>query len=84
MTTNIKAYRAAILHILADPAAVGVEQSYEYFEDGILLIENGKVAQVGAAAELLPKLAGVEIQHHRDALITPVSSTLISTTRRPA
>ena len=58
-----KAYRAAILHSLADPAVVGVEQSYEYFEDGILLIENGKVAQVGAADELLPKLAGVEIQH---------------------
>ncbi|MFN3767813.1 guanine deaminase [Ectopseudomonas guguanensis] len=71
MTTNTKAYRAAILHSLADPAEVGVEQSYEYFEDGILLIENGKVAQVGPAAELLPKLAGVEIQHYRDALITP-------------
>ncbi|AQZ33316.1 guanine deaminase [Pseudomonas sp. LPH1] len=71
MTTNIKAYRAAILHSLADPAVVGVEQSYQYFEDGILLIENGKVAQIGAAAELLPKLAGVEVQHHRDALITP-------------
>ncbi|MGA4321043.1 guanine deaminase [Ectopseudomonas hydrolytica] len=71
MTTNTKAYRAAILHSLADPAVVGVEQSYEYFEDGILLIENGKVAQVGPAAELLPKLAGVEIQHYRDALITP-------------
>ncbi|MDH1560109.1 guanine deaminase [Pseudomonas chengduensis] len=71
MTTNIKAYRAAILHSLADPAVVGVEQSYEYFEDGILLIENGKVAQVGAAAEVLPKLAGVEVQHYRDALITP-------------
>jgi guanine deaminase len=71
MTTNVKAYRAAILHSLADPAVVGVEQSYEYFEDGILLIENGKVAQVGAAAELLPKLAGVDVQHYRDALITP-------------
>ncbi|MFI8609052.1 guanine deaminase [Pseudomonas sp. NPDC077649] len=71
MTTNVKAYRAAILHSLADPAVVGVEQSYEYFEDGILLIENGKVVQVGAAAELLPKLAGVDVQHYRDALITP-------------
>ena len=71
MTTNIKAYRAAILHSLADPAVVGVEQSYQYFEDGILLIENGKVVQVGAAAELLPKLAGAEVQHYRDALITP-------------
>lgn len=71
MSNTRKAYRAAILHSLADPAVVGVEQSYEYFEDGILLIENGKVAQVGAADELLPKLAGVEIQHYRDALITP-------------
>lgn len=71
MSNTRKAYRAAILHSLADPAVVGVEQSYEYFEDGILLIENGKVAQVGAAAELLPKLAGIEVQHYRDALITP-------------
>lgn len=71
MSNTRKAYRAAILHSLADPAVVGVEQSYEYFEDGILLIENGKVAQVGAAAELLPKLAGVEITEYSDALITP-------------
>ena len=71
MTTNIKAYRAAILHSLADPAVVGIEQSYQYFEDGILLIENGKVAQIGAAAELLSKLTGIEVQHYRDALITP-------------
>ena len=71
MSNTRKAYRAAILHSLADPAVVGVEQSYQYFEDGILLIENGKVVQVGAAAELLPKLAGVEVQHYRDALITP-------------
>ncbi|WP_212629989.1 guanine deaminase [Pseudomonas sp. KB-10] len=71
MSNTRKAYRAAILHSLADPAVVGVEQSYEYFEDGILLIENGKVAQVGPAAELLPKLAGVEVTEYRDALITP-------------
>ena len=71
MSNTRKAYRAAILHSLADPAMVGVEQSYEYFEYGILLIENGKVAQVGAAAELLSKLTDVEVQHYRDALITP-------------
>lgn len=71
MSNTRKAYRAAILHSLADPAVVGAEQSYEYFADGILLIENGKVAEVGAAAELLPKLAGVEVRHYPDALITP-------------
>jgi guanine deaminase len=71
MTNTLKAYRAAILHSLADPAVVGVEQSYEYFEDGVLVIENGQVARVGHAAELLPTLKSVEITEYRDALITP-------------
>ncbi|NMY52193.1 guanine deaminase [Pseudomonas sp. WS 5011] len=71
MTSPVKAYRAAILHSIADPAVVGVEQSYEYFEDGLLLIENGQVANVGHAADLLPSLKGVEITEYRDALITP-------------
>ncbi|WP_405118043.1 guanine deaminase [Pseudomonas leptonychotis] len=71
MTNPVKAYRAAILHSIADPAVVGVEQSYEYFEDGLLVIENGQVAKIGPAADLLPTLKGVEITEYRDALITP-------------
>lgn len=71
MTSPVKAYRAAILHSIADPAVVGVEHSYEYFEDGVLVIENGLVAKVGHAADLLPSLKGVEITEYRDALITP-------------
>ena len=71
MTSPMKAYRAAILHSIADPAVVGVEQSYEYFEDGLLVIENSQVANVGHAADLLPSLKGVEITEYRDALITP-------------
>ncbi|MDP2748824.1 guanine deaminase [Pseudomonas sp.] len=71
MTSPVKAYRAAILHSIADPAVVGVEQSYEYFEDGLLVIDNGQVAKVGHAADLLPSLKGVEITEYRDALITP-------------
>ncbi|MDF3196254.1 guanine deaminase [Pseudomonas sp. 1928-m] len=71
MTSPVKAYRAAILHSIADPAVVGVEQSYEYFEDGVLVVENGQVAKVGHAADLLPTLKGVEITEYRDALITP-------------
>ena len=71
MTSPVKAYRAAILHSIADPAVVGVEQSYEYFEDGLLVIENGQVANVGHAADLLPSLKGVNITEYRDALITP-------------
>ncbi|UVE16411.1 guanine deaminase [Pseudomonas sp. LS44] len=71
MTSHVTAYRAAILHSLADPAEVGIEQSYEYFEDGVLIVENGRVIEVGPADQLLPKLQGIDVQEYRDALITP-------------
>ena len=67
-----KAYRAALLHCLADPREVGIEQSHEYFEDGLLVVEDGKIARIGAAADLLPTLAAdTEVVEYRDALITP-------------
>ncbi|SNT01017.1 guanine deaminase [Pseudomonas segetis] len=71
MSSPAKAYRASILHSLGDPAVVGIEQSYEYFEDGILLVEDGRVVKVGHAADLLDKLKGIEIVEYHDALITP-------------
>ena len=40
MTVTRKAYRAAILHSIADPAEVGIEASYEYFEDGLLVVDE--------------------------------------------
>ena len=35
---NQQAYRGNILHFLDDPDKVGERQSYEYFEDGLLII----------------------------------------------
>ncbi len=83
MTRNAKAYRAAILHSIADPAEVGVERSYEYFEDGLLLVEDGKVARLGDAEALLGEIGDVEVFEYRDALITPASSIPTSISRRP-
>ncbi|UZJ62142.1 guanine deaminase [Pseudomonas sp. KU26590] len=66
-----KAYRAAIIHSIADPADVAVEASYEYFEDGLMLVENGKIVALGNAEDLLKTLADdVEIVSYQDALIT--------------
>lgn len=75
MTTDIstakKAYRAAIIHSIADPADVAVEASYEYFEDGLMLVENGKILALGTAEDLLGTLADdIEIVTYQDALIT--------------
>lgn len=72
MNSSKKAYRAAILHSIADPAEVGPESSYEYFADGVMLVEDGKISAVGPASELLGKLgADVEVTEYKDALITP-------------
>ena len=72
MNTRKKAYRAAILHCIDDPAEVGIDASYQYFADGLMLVEDGKIAAIGAAEELLGNLdAGVEIVEYTDALITP-------------
>ncbi|MFV0456919.1 MAG: guanine deaminase [Pseudomonas sp.] len=70
--SQIKAYRAALLHCLADPREVGIEASHEYFEDGLLVVEGGKVVRNGHAADLLSTLpAGTEVIEYKDALITP-------------
>lgn len=72
MPLTRKAYRAAILHSIADPAVVGIEASYEYFEDGLLVTENGQISAVGPACELLASLpADIQVSHYQDALITP-------------
>ncbi|MBD8709430.1 guanine deaminase [Pseudomonas sp. CFBP 13711] len=71
MSTAKKAYRAAIIHSIADPAEVAVEASYEYFEDGLMLVENGKILALGTAEDLLGTLTDdVEIVSYQDALIT--------------
>ena len=60
MTVTRKAYRAAILHSIADPAEVGLEASHEYYEDGLLVVDDCRISAVGHASELLPTLdAGI-------------------------
>lgn len=64
-----QAYRARILHFLDEPAVAG-EGAWQYLEDGLLLVEQGRVAAVGSAAALLPGLA-VPVEHFPDHLILP-------------
>lgn len=67
-----KAYRASVFHCIADPGVVGAERSYEYFEDGLLVVEDGAVVEIGMAESLLPSLPSeVEVVHYENALITP-------------
>lgn len=63
------AYRASILHFLDDPDTS--VKAYEYFEDGILVVEDGKVSEVGEANALLASLQGTDIQDFSGKLIIP-------------
>jgi len=64
-----QAYRARILHFVDNPAVVG-EAAWQYYEDGLLLVEQGHIKAVGPADALLPGL-NVPVEHFPDHLIMP-------------
>jgi guanine deaminase len=67
-----KAFRAAILHCLNDPGPRADNSAVEYFDDGLLLVEDGYVKELGPARELLAGLGGdVSLIEQRDKLIVP-------------
>ena len=66
------AFRASILHFLADPGADETAPAAQFFEDGLLIVENGKVTSVGAAHDLLPVLpVRARIIDHSGKMIIP-------------
>jgi guanine deaminase len=67
-----QAFRASVFHCLADPGPHGSETAVEYLQDGLLLIEDGKVVGSGPADELLPSLAeGTVVEDLTGKLIVP-------------
>lgn len=69
--TQPKAYRAAILHSLGDPARVGLEASHAYYPDGVLVVADGHVRDIGPAEEVLARQpADIELVRFEHKLIT--------------
>lgn len=63
--SNVRAFRATIAHCLA-------RGGLERFDDGLLLVENGKVAALGPAADLLIGLGpDIPVEDLRDTLLLP-------------
>jgi len=68
----LKVFRGEILHFIEDPAKFGIEQSYQYFADGLLIVEKGLVKEVGQASELLTSLPKNQtITHYQHSLMMP-------------
>jgi guanine deaminase len=67
---NVQAYRAGLLHFHADPAFAG--DAHAWHEDGLLVVENGRVKAAGDYAALVATLPpGVSPHDYRGQLITP-------------
>lgn len=68
---GVHALRAEIAHFVADPATRG-EAALEHFADGVLVIRDGRVAELGPAGAVLGKLpADCTVADHRGRLILP-------------
>ncbi|OWW20909.1 guanine deaminase [Noviherbaspirillum denitrificans] len=68
--TQHQAYRASILHFTADPAFN--DDAYAWHEDGLLVIEDGRVKAAGDHAQLHKDLPqGTVVHDYRGKLIVP-------------
>ena len=69
------AFRASILHCLADPGGttdLSRSTAIEYIDDGLLIVEKGRVQQIGEAEVLLAEVSeNVEVVDYSDKLIIP-------------
>ena len=70
-TRALRAIRGEILHFIADPADRGAN-ALVHFNDGLLLVRDGLVAELGPADALLATLpTGTPVDDHRGKLILP-------------
>jgi len=69
--SDVRAWRAALVHCLDDPAQAGAGACVHH-PDGLLLVEDGHVAACGAWAELGPTLAAdVRVERLPGRILSP-------------
>ncbi|MDJ0813304.1 MAG: guanine deaminase [Woeseiaceae bacterium] len=67
-----QAFRASLFHCLGDPGPQADASAVEHIDDGVLVIEDGRVVAVGEAANVLPNLVeDTPVHDYRGKLIVP-------------
>lgn len=65
------AIRSAMLTFKKDPFFHEMDECLVYESDAVIVMEGGKITQVGRAQDILPSLDGVEVKHYTDSIIIP-------------
>ena len=69
--SNTVAIRGSVLTFKDDPFKVGDDKAALYIKDGLVIVEDGKISEVGAYQDLENKIPkGIKVQDRSDDLIT--------------
>ncbi len=68
---TLKAFRSAILDFVDDPFYRSELESVRYIPDGLLVLEQGKVKDLGSYQQLAAKYAGVATKFYPNHLLLP-------------
>lgn len=68
---TLKAFRSACLDFVADPFHLPESETVRYIPDALLVLEDGKVKELGEYAQLKDKYSGVAIDSYPNSLILP-------------
>ncbi len=71
MSAQLKAFRCSFLDFIDDPFYASELESVRYIVDGLLVIENGLVKELGDYESLHAKYVGIEITSYPGMLIMP-------------
>jgi guanine deaminase len=67
-----RAIRGRVLSFTDDPALSDGEDSYAYWEDGVVVVEGGTIITLGEANAILPELpSNIELDDHSGRLVLP-------------
>ena len=63
--------RGRVLHFLEQPNPVNLEGSYEYIEEGAVVINEGRILEIGNYIEIRVKYPNLEVKDYSKNLIFP-------------
>jgi guanine deaminase len=70
-SASLKGFRASILDFIADPFYKSEAESVRYFADGLLVVENGTIKEVGDYKTLQTNYSTIPITAYTGKLIMP-------------
>ncbi len=65
------AIRSGLFTLVQDPFLQGEKASYRYIQDGLLIVDNNKIIDLGDASTLMQKYSHLPLKTYSDSVIVP-------------